>query len=146
MGLKKKLILKLVMMTSHCERNWLQCDNFGDNYETSDKLLKQLRGDQGVKEETDSEDADDDRPFDKFLKAKDSGHIYRIAQGQTFVSMSLLSVTIQLLPLVETVATNITWVCEDDNFDIYWNELCDTRRHLISCVQMGDDKLFRMAF
>ena len=87
MGLKKKRILKLVMMTSHCERNWLQCDNFGDNYETSDKLLKQLRGEHGVKEETDSEDADNDKPFVKFLKAKDSGHIYHIDQGQTFVSM-----------------------------------------------------------
>ena len=38
-----------------------QCDNCGDNYEPSDKLLKHVRGDHGVKEETDSEVGDDDK-------------------------------------------------------------------------------------
>ena len=37
------------------------CDNCGDIYEPSDKLLKHVRGDHGVKEEMDSEFGDDDK-------------------------------------------------------------------------------------
>ena len=46
-----------------------------------------MRDDHGVKEETDSEFGDDDKPFDKFAKATDSGHTYHIDLGQKFVNM-----------------------------------------------------------